>query len=263
MTCQYMRCSYTTHPKYVLNDVCMLSLSTTVWWYSSSFVNLVNNLWKITKFGTKEFGGIAGRGICQHDWAVWCGILLYLVAERVVVTTKHNDSGNLMPEALSLSERMSRGSPLVKGQKSPSSLRKTKRKLKELVKKHSEFISYPIYLWTEKNVEKKISDDEGEDGEGVEKKEDEGKVEEDKEGKAKKKVKEVRHEWELINNQKPIWLRKPEKVSNEEYCSFYKSLTNDWENPLAWKHFSVEGQLETFYLFQNKLHLIFSTRGRR
>ncbi|KAM1208995.1 hypothetical protein ACFX2I_014669 [Malus domestica] len=93
----------------------------------------------------------------------------YLVAERVVVTTKHNDSGNLMLEALSLSERMSRGSP---------SDFLEERKLKELVKKHSEFISYPIYLWTEKNVEKEISDDKGEDGEGVEKKEDEGKVEE-------------------------------------------------------------------------------------
>lgn len=111
------------------------------------------------------------------------------------------------------------------------------------MKKHSEFISYPIYLWTEKTTEKEVSDNEEE-----ETKEEEGDVEdvdEDKEKKGKKKkVKEVTHEWQLINKQKPIWLRKPEEVTKEEYASFYKSLTNDWEDHLAVKHFSVEGQLE-------------------
>lgn len=118
------------------------------------------------------------------------------------------------------------------------------RRIKDLVKKHSEFISYPIYLWTEKTTEKEVSDDEEEET----KKEEEGDVEdvdEDKEKKPKKKkVKEVTHEWQQINKQKPIWLRKPEEVSREEYAAFYKSLTNDWEDHLAVKHFSVEGQLE-------------------
>lgn len=120
------------------------------------------------------------------------------------------------------------------------------RRLKDLVKKHSEFISYPISLWTEKTTEKEISDDEDEE----EKKDaEEGKVEdvdEEKEEKEKKKkkIKEVSHEWNVMNKQKPIWLRKPEEITKEEYAAFYKSLTNDWEEHLAVKHFSVEGQLE-------------------
>jgi molecular chaperone HtpG len=121
------------------------------------------------------------------------------------------------------------------------------RRLKDLVKKHSEFISYPIYLWTEKTTEKEIDDDDDDDDEEG-KKEEEGDIEEVDEEKGmmpkKKKVKEVSHEWALINKQKPIWLRKPEEITKEEYASFYKSLTNDWEDHLAVKHFSVEGQLE-------------------
>ncbi|EAZ45147.1 hypothetical protein OsJ_29785 [Oryza sativa Japonica Group] len=119
------------------------------------------------------------------------------------------------------------------------------RRLKDLVKKHSEFISYPISLWTEKTTEKEISDDEDEE----EKKDaEEGKVEdvdEEKEEKEKKKkkIKEVSHEWNVMNKQKPIWLRKPEEITKEEYAAFYKSLTNDWEEHLAVKHFSVEACL--------------------
>lgn len=123
------------------------------------------------------------------------------------------------------------------------------RRVKDLVKKHSEFIGFPIDLLVEKSTDKEVteSDDEDEKKEKEDdKKDEEPKIEEEKEkkDKKKKKIKEVSHEFEQLNKTKPIWMRKAEDITKDEYASFYKSLSNDWEEHLSVKHFSVEGQLE-------------------
>merc|ERR1711982_175082 len=117
-------------------------------------------------------------------------------------------------------------------------------------KKHSEFIGFPIKLYTEKTTEKEVTDDDDDDEDDEEGDGDKPKIEEvDDEEEAKKekktkKIKEVSHEWEHLNNTKPIWMRKADEVTHDEYVAFYKSISNDWEDYAAVKHFSVEGQLE-------------------
>merc|ERR1719162_1213467 len=183
----------------------------------------------------------------------------YLVAEKVSVISKSNDDVEYLWESnaggtftivpSTSTEPMGRGTRITLSLKEDMSEYLEERRLKDLIKKHSEFISFPIELMCEKSTEKEVTDSDEEEPKAEEKPEGEDgepKVEEVKDEKAKKtkKIKEVSHEYETLNKVKPIWVRSPEDITKEEYATFYKSLSNDWEEHLAVKHFSVEGSLE-------------------
>jgi len=125
-------------------------------------------------------------------------------------------------------------------------------KLKESAKKYSQFIQFPIYVKVKKEVEAEAEEDDDDDKEDedeektddVETKDDDEKEDEEEEEAKDAPKKKTVFEWEQVNTQKAIWLRAKEDVTEEEYTEFYKSISKDYLDPLAYTHFNAEGEIE-------------------
>ena len=233
--------------------------------------DLINCLGTIAKSGTKAFMEAVASGNADTNLIGQFGVgfySAYLVSDKVTVMTKHNDDAALVWESnaggsFTISPLPDGATPLARGTRILLHLKEDQRdallseaKIKEIVKKHSQFINYPIKLEVIKEIEKEVEVDEDTEAEvetqtntKTEPNNEEGKVEDDdtENSDAKKKTKSIKEtvkEDELLNSEKPLWLRKADDVTEDDHNKFYKVLTGEIVEPLAWKHFAVEGGVE-------------------
>merc|ERR1712227_92482 len=232
--------------------------------------DLINNLGTIAKSGTADFLTKLQDASSANEMSDLIGQFgvgfysAFLVADKVVVTSKHNDDKQHIWESDSATFSIAedpRGPTLKRGTQISLYLKEEsydfleQDTVRDLIKKYSQFINFNIYLWgsSTKTVEEPIEDEEDEDVEEksdedeVKDEDEEGAVEEEKEEEEKKpktkKVEKTTWDWELCNEAKPIWTRKPDNIEQEEYDEFYKSITKDNNGPLTQSHFIAEGEV--------------------
>nr|WHU24075.1 heat shock protein 90 [Dinophyceae sp.] len=224
-----------------------------------SKADLINNLGTVAKSGTTNFLEAMAEGTDANLIGQF-GVGFYsafLVADKVSVTSKCNDDAvqhvwESSADASFTVVEDPRGNTLGRGTRVTLHLKEdahdylSEDKLKETAKKYSQFIQFPIYVKVKKEVDADAEEDDDDKEEDEEEKDDvEAKDDEDKEGEEKKAPKKKTvYEWEQVNTQKAIWLRAREDVTEEEYNEFYKSISKDYLDPLAYTHFNAEGEIE-------------------
>lgn len=224
--------------------------------------HLTRNLGTIAKSGTSEFFekmSNSGGEDSASDLIGQFGVGFYsafLVADKVVVTSKHNDDEQHVWESDSLEffiAKDPRGNTLPRGTTVSLYLKEEAgdylqhQSVKDLIQKYSQFINFPIYLWGSSQVEEEVPIEEEADEEvKAEEEDEEGKVEEETDEEEKPKTQKVTKtvwDWELINSTKPIWQRKSADIEESEYEKFYQAIAKDGTTPMTHTHFSAEGEV--------------------
>lgn len=209
---------------------------------------LVNNLGKIAQSGTKAFLEALGKGTADVNLIGQFGVgfySAYLVADKVEVVTKsmqpnspqlkwtsNADSSYTIAEDDSGEEIEGSGTRLILHLKDDAADYLESSKIDDLLKRYSEFIEFPINVWKETTEYKQVPD--------VEANKDLAEGEEPK----MKTVPETKEGYELVNKHKPVWLRSPKDVTEEEYNDFYKGAFRAYDEPMKHSHFVLEGQVE-------------------
>ncbi|KAK7890974.1 hypothetical protein WMY93_022937 [Mugilogobius chulae] len=224
----------------------------------------IRNLGTIAKSGTSEFLNkmteMQTEGQSTSELIGQFGVGFYsafLVADKVIVTSKHNNGTQHIWESDSnqfsviedpRGDTLGRGTTITLVLKEEASDYLELETIKNLVRKYSQFINFPIYVWASKTetVEEPIDEDAEAEEPEKETTEDEAEVEEEEEDKEKPKTKKVEKtvwDWELMNDIKPIWQRPAKEVEEDEYTAFYKTFSKDSDDPLAHIHFTAEGEV--------------------
>eukprot|EP01126_Amoeba_proteus_P009557 TRINITY_DN1362_c0_g1_i1.p1 TRINITY_DN1362_c0_g1~~TRINITY_DN1362_c0_g1_i1.p1 ORF type:complete len:791 (-),score=170.74 TRINITY_DN1362_c0_g1_i1:127-2499(-) len=218
--------------------------------------DLITNLGSIAKSGTKEFLKKIDAGKEDLTQIGQFGVGFYssfLVADKVTVTSKHNDDDqHIWESTLDDSTAFSvakdpRGNTLGRGTLITLHLREDAadylkhEKLKSLIQHYNQFITFPIYLQEEREeaIPSQEEVDEKEPSEvDLEIEEDEEKPEG-----STPKTRTVR-DWVQINSVQPLWTRKSSDITDEEYEKFYSDSLDVGGKPLEWSHFKAEGEVE-------------------
>ncbi|EAS03085.1 heat shock protein HSP90 (macronuclear) [Tetrahymena thermophila SB210] len=218
--------------------------------------DLIQNLGTIAKSGTTNFIEAIKGGNVNIIGQFGVGFYSsFLVAQKVQVSSKHPEDEQWVWESSAANsfhvfketeQLLQRGTRVTLFLKQDAQEFLDEKKLGELIKRHSEFINFPINLRHFKEVEKEVVDEEAEAKRAEEKaaKTDEEINEETDEKPIMKKIKEKVPEWKVMNDNKAIWTRPKEEISDEDYVQFYKSFSKDYEDPLNWIHFKGEGEVE-------------------
>uniref|UniRef100_A0A6Q2YR99 Endoplasmin n=1 Tax=Esox lucius TaxID=8010 RepID=A0A6Q2YR99_ESOLU len=221
--------------------------------------DLVKNLGTIAKSGTSEFLNkmteIESEGQSTSELIGQFGVGFYsafLVADKVIVSSKHNNGTQHIWESDSnefsviedpRGDTLGRGTTITLVMKEEASDYLELETIKNLVKKYSQFINFPIYVWASKTETVEEPIDEETEAEEKDATEDEVEVEEEEEDKDKPKTKKTVWDWELMNDIKPIWTRPAKEVEEDEYKAFYKTFSKDTDEPLSYIHFTAEGEV--------------------
>ncbi|XP_013931632.1 PREDICTED: endoplasmin [Thamnophis sirtalis] len=220
---------------------------------------LIKNLGTIAKSGTSEFlnkiSEMQEENQSTSELIGQFGVGFYsafLVADKVIVTSKHNNDSQHIWESDSnefsviedpRGDTLGRGTTITLVLKEEASDYLELDTVKNLVTKYSQFINFPIYVWSSKTetVEEPIEDEEVKDKDETD---DEAAVEEEEEKKPKTKpVSKTVWDWELMNDIKPIWQRPSKEVEEDEYKAFYKTFSKETDDPMTFIHFTAEGEV--------------------